>query len=71
MYPLLKSPVWGVPTVCEPTSTKMTAKEAASLLTNLMNNNLDTTINPIAMRLFIIAHWNKIKLCAHRIHEDG
>lgn len=64
--------------MCEPSTTKMTAKdtkmtakEAASLLTNLMNNKLDTTIDPVAMRLFIVAHWSKVKLYAHRIHEDG
>ena len=27
-------------------------------------------IDPIALRLFIQAHWSKVSLLAHAIHED-
>ena len=55
--------------MCGPTE-KMTTKEASVALAELMRKRLDISLSPIALELFIRSEWSKIKLYAHRIHED-
>lgn len=41
----------------------------AHLLAKLMNEELETHINPAALRLFIKANWERVHVLAHAIHE--
>lgn len=50
------------------------AHKAARDLARLMERQLgyiEGHIDPIALRLFIRAYWNRIAHCAHTIHEQS
>lgn len=40
-------------------------------LARLIERELKTKIDPIALRLFIRQYWYSISVLAHHIHEDG
>ena len=58
--------------MCNPIpSTKMTAREAAKSLAFLMESKMDLPhVDPVALRLFLCAHWKKVASMAHIIHDD-
>lgn len=47
------------------------ARRASELLAKLMEDKMDlSSVNPIVLRLFLCAHWDKVTKLAHRIHDD-
>ena len=54
----------------EPNAKQAASNQAASNLAVLMEHQLDVKLDPIALRLFIQAHWSRISTLAHIIHED-
>ncbi len=46
-------------------------KRASETLAKLMNRELGSNIDPIALRLFILHHWLQITKLAHAIHDTG
>lgn len=55
--------------MCGEQPNKLTAKEAAIALSELMYRKLDVRIDQISLRLFIQSEWSKIKKYAHIIHD--
>jgi hypothetical protein len=50
------------------------AKEAACKLARLMERQLgyaEGNVDPVAIRLFLLAHWSKVSRLAHTIHREG
>ena len=51
----------------------LTSQEAATKLARLIERELgydEGHVSAIALRLFIKAHWSKVSLYSHRIHDD-
>lgn len=40
-------------------------------LSRLLKSGTDTSISPLVLKLFILAHWSKVSKLAHEIHEEG
>lgn len=62
--------------MCDPGKVPVrTSRDAAILLAGLMESHLEIApLDPIALRLFIQAHWSKVAALAHVIHgaiDDG
>ncbi len=45
-------------------------KSAHDKLSELMKREMDVSVNPKVLRMFIRAHWSKISMLAHAIHEQ-
>lgn len=39
-------------------------------LSRLMSRELDVTVDPRLLRLFLKHHWSKVSALAHEIHEE-
>jgi hypothetical protein len=49
------------------------SRDAAHSLAWLIERQLGLshgTINPVALRLFLVAYWDRVSLYAHAIHND-
>jgi hypothetical protein len=56
--------------MCGEPQKHMSAREASQSLSDLLLKRVAVCISPITLELFIRSEWSKIKLYAHRIHED-
>lgn len=45
-----------------------TDRSASQALSKLIRRELDVEIDPVALRYFVKAHWERIKLFGHAIH---
>jgi hypothetical protein len=45
-------------------------KSAHEKLADLMSREMDVQVNPKVLRMFIRAHWSKVSLLSHAIHEQ-
>jgi len=52
------------------TTSYITDATAQEKLATLMLREMDVEVNPKVLRMFIRAHWTKISLLAHAIHEQ-
>lgn len=48
----------------------MSAKDGGAELAKLMDRHLDCKVDPVALRLFIVAYWSRVSLCVHAIHDE-
>jgi len=45
-------------------------KTAHEKLADLMKREMDVSINPKVLRMFLRAHWSKVSMLSHAIHEQ-